>query len=184
MTVQRTSYPQKKTDSLNEVKGLFESAPLVVLINYEGITVEEVNTIRRTFEEKGITYLVAKNNIVKKAIEGTEQEGLAPLLTGMTGIVISGEDGIDAAKTIRSIAKDRKKLPGFVIKGGFFDGTVLTSGVEVNKVADLPSKEELFSMLLRTVQEGPRQILGVIQGPARDLVNLIKNYEHKLSEAE
>ena len=102
----------------------------------------------------------------------------------MTGIVVSGEDGIDAAKTIRSIAKDRKKLPGFVIKGGFFDGIVLSSAVEVNKVADLPSKEELLSMLLRTVQEGPRQILGVIQGPARDLVNLIKNYEHKLSEAE
>ena len=52
-----------------------------------------------------------------------------------------------------------------------------------NKVADLPSKEELLSMLLRTVQEGPRQILGVIQGPARDLVNLIEQSlsdEHKL----
>jgi len=184
MTIQRTSYPQKKIDSLNELKGLFEAAPLIVLVNYEGITVEDINSIRRKFEEKGITYLVAKNNIVKKAIEGTDKDGLAPLLNGMTGLVLSNEDGIDAAKTIRSITKERKKLPGFVVKGGFFDGTLLASDVEVNKVADLPSKEELLSMLLRTVQEGPRQILGVIQGPARDLVNLIKNYEHKLSEAE
>ena len=102
----------------------------------------------------------------------------------MTGIVISGEDGIDAAKTIRTIAKDRKKLPGFVIKGGFFDGTVLSSAVEVNKVADLPSKEELLSMLLRTVQEGPRQILGVIQGPPRILSILLRTMNQTFRLAE
>jgi ribosomal protein L10 len=54
----------------------------------------------------------------------------------------------------------------------------------MEKVADLPSKEELLTMLLRTIQEGPRQVLGVIQGPARDLVNLLKNHENKLSENE
>ena len=54
------------------------------------------------------------------------------------------------------------------------------NGEQVIKVADLPSKEELLSMLLRTIQEGPRQVLGVIQGPLR-LVNLL-NYENKLSK--
>ena len=184
MSLERVSYPQKKVESLNLLKEKLETAPLVVLVDYEKVNVEDINGIRQKFEQEGVEYLVAKNNLLKKAIEGTDKADLAPLLTGMTGVVFSGEDGIGVAKLVRSITNDRKKLPGFVVKGGFFDGTVLSSGAEVNKVADLPSKEELLTMLLRTVQEGPRQILGVIQGPARDLVNLIKNYEHKLSEAE
>jgi ribosomal protein L10 len=56
-------------------------------------------------------------------------------------------------------------------------------GASIQKVADLPGREELLTTLLRTIQEGPRQVLGVIQGPARDLVNLLKNFEHSLSEA-
>jgi large subunit ribosomal protein L10 len=184
MLVERVKYPQKKVDVLTSLKEKMERSPLVVLVNYESIPVEDINSIRRKFEEKGIEYIVAKNNLIKKSIEGTDKDGLVPLLNGMTGLVFSGEDGIDTAKTVRSITSDRKKLPGFVVKGGFFDGAILNSGIEVNKVADLPSREELLSTLLRTVQEGPRQILGVIQGPARDLVNLIKNYEHKLSEVE
>jgi len=184
MSLERTNYPQRKVEFLNTLQEKLEASPLVVLVNYEGIGVEDINGIRRRLEEKGISYMVAKNNIIKKAVQGTEREKMIPLLTGMTGLIFSGEDGIETAKTVRDITTERKKNPGFVVKGGFFDGTVLKSDVEVNKVADLPSKEELLSTLLRTVQEGPRQILGVIQGPARDLVNLIKNYEHKLSEAE
>lgn len=177
-------YPKKKRESLAFLKENLETAPLIILVNYEGISVEDINGIRRKFEEKGIKYIVAKNNIIRKAIEGTPKEDLSPFLKGMTGLVLSSEDGIEAAKVVRSIVKERKKNPGFIVKAGFFDGTVLENEKEVNKVADLPSKEELLAMLLRTIQEGPRQILGVIQGPARDLVNLLKNYEHKISEAE
>jgi ribosomal protein L10 len=51
----------------------------------------------------------------------------------------------------------------------------------LSKVADLPSKEELLSLLLRTLQAGPRQLQGVIRGPARDFMYLLKNYEDKLA---
>ena len=84
---------------------------------------------------------------------------------------------------LRKICKDFQKEGVFNLKGGYFDGDVLNAD-QLDKVADYPSKEELLSMLLRTIQEGPRQVLGVIQGPARDLVNLLKNYEHKLNEGE
>lgn len=177
-------YPKKKQESLAFLKSNLEEVPLLILVDYEGVSVEDINSIRRSFEAKGIKYIVAKNNIIKKAIEGTSKEDLAPFLKGMTGLVLSGEDGIEAAKVVRGIVKERKKKPGFAVKAGFFDGTVLKNENEVNKVADLPSKEELLATLLRTVQEGPRQILGVIQGPARDLVNLLKNYENQISEAE
>jgi len=129
--------------------------------------------------------VVAKNTLIKKAIENTDREGLNVHLTNMTGVVLSSEDGVNTAKVIREIIKERTndKKESFVVKGGFFDGDVLDANA-VDKVADLPSKEELLTMLLRTMQEGPRQVLGVVQGPARDLVNLLKNYENTLSESE
>jgi large subunit ribosomal protein L10 len=182
----RTSYPEQKVQTLAMLKEGISSAPMVVLINYEGIKVEEINEIRRTFEKNGIRYLVAKNTLIKKAIENTEREGLSVHLSNMTGVVLSSEDGVNTAKLVRDLVKARekdKKEDGFVVKGGFFDGDILDAA-SIAKVADLPSKEELLTMLLRTMQEGPRQVLGVIQGPARDLVNLLKNYENTLSESE
>jgi large subunit ribosomal protein L10 len=172
----------KKQARVDALRDELAVAPLVALINYEKVTVEQINNIRRDFEKKGISYRVEKNTLINLAVKGTEKEGLGQYLKGMTGVVISGEDAIDTAKTIREVAKGFKGET-FIVKGGFFDGDIL-DGVQMDKVADLPSKEELLSTLLRTIQEGPRQVLGVIQGPARDLVNLLKNYENKLSEGE
>jgi large subunit ribosomal protein L10 len=158
------------------------SASLIALVNYEKITVDQINSVRRTFEAKGIRYFVAKNTLINLAVKGTEQEGIGQYLKGMTGVILSNDDAIETAKVVRDTVKDFKGNT-FTLKGGFFDGDVLDEK-QIEKVADLPSKEELLTMLLRTLQEGPRQVLGVIQGPGRDLVNLLKNYENKLSESE
>ena len=182
MTTKMSASQAKRQDRVDSLREELTTAPLIALINYEKITVEQVNNVRRKFEQKGIVYKVEKNTLINRAVSGTERESLGQYLKGMTGLVISGEDGIDAAKTLREVSKEFKG-DTFVIKGGFFDGDVL-DGAQLEKVADLPSKEELLTMLLRTIQEGPRQVIGVIQGPARDLVTLLKNYENKLSENE
>ena len=170
-----------KETIVNQLKVELAETPLIALIDYRGVTVEQINKVRRKCEEKGIQYVVRKNTLVKKAIEGTDREALGAILSGMTGMIIAGEEGVEAAKGIREICADFKKEGVFNLKGGFFDGDVLDA-TQIDKVADLPSKEELLTMLLRTLQEGPRQVLGVIQGPARDLVNLLKNYENQLAE--
>jgi len=168
---------QARVDSLSEE---LSDAQLIALVDYTSITVEQVNSVRRTLESKGLTYRVEKNTLINLAIKDTDKADLNKYLNGMIGVIISGEDAIDAAKTIRSVAAEFKGST-FIVKGGYFDGDIL-DGKQIDKVADLPSKEELLTTLLRTIQEGPRQVLGVIQGPARDLVNLLKNYENKLSE--
>lgn len=171
-----------KQTLVNTLREDLANAPLIALVNYEKITVDQINTVRRSFEEKGIRYFVAKNSLINLAVKGTEREGLGQYLKGMTGVVLSGDDAIETAKVIRDTVKEFKGET-FTLKGGFFEGDVLDEK-QIAKVADLPSKEELLATLLRTIQEGPRQVLGVIQGPARDLVNLLKNYENKLSESE
>lgn len=172
-----------KVELVNAFSERLAAAPFVALTDYRGVTVEEINAFRRSLESQGVEYRVIKNTLARRAIAETPLADLGEHLTGMTGWILSGEDPVAAAKALREASKAFKKSKKMPIKGGYFDGGVLTAG-EVDKVADLPSKEELLSLLLRTIQEGPRRILGVIRAPARDLLYLLKNYETKLQEAE
>ena len=118
--------------------------------------------------------MVAKNTLVNLAIAGTEYEGLGKLLKGMNGIVISGECGYSSENPKKAL-KDFKKKDTFVLK--VVSLMAMSSTRTTLLKLHLCQPKELLTMLLRTVQEGPRQAIGVIQAPARDLVNLIKNYE-------
>jgi large subunit ribosomal protein L10 len=160
-----------------------ESAPFVALADYRGITVEEVNELRTKFRNAGIHYEVIKNKLAKRAIAGSDKEALNELLVGMTSWIISGEDPIAAAKVLKAETEKLVKDERFAIKGGFFDGEFLDSKGVID-VAELPSKDELFAMLLGLLQKGPQQVLGVVQAPGRDLVNLLKNFESKLADGE
>jgi len=173
----------QKAEMVDSFAARLASAPFVALANYRTVTANEINDFRRALEAAGVDYQVVKNKLALRAIAGTDKEGLGDMLNGMTAWVISGDDPISAAKALRESAKDLVKAEKFNVKGGFFDGDVLDAK-SLSKVADLPSKEELLVLLLRTIQEGPRQVLGVIQGPGRDLVNLLKNYENKLDETD
>jgi len=155
-------------------------APFVVLLGYRGATVAESAQFRRTLEESGLRFEIVKNTLAKRAISGTEKEPLGDLFAGMTGVILSGEDPIAAAKAVKEALQPKGAIQ---VKGGFFEGTVLDPD-GVKAVASLPSREELLVQLLRTLQAGPRQVLGVLQAPARDLLYLLKNYESKLAEVE
>lgn len=172
---QKAEYVEQLTTQLTET-------PLVVLADYRGITVPQVTEFREKLRETGGEYKVIKNTLLRRAIAGTEKENIGGYLSGMTGVVIAGDDPIATAKSLRELTKDLQKQEKFVIKGGWFEGEALDPKA-IAKVADLPSREELLVSLLRTIQEGPRQVLGVLQGPGRDLLYLLKNYERKLEEA-
>jgi large subunit ribosomal protein L10 len=172
----------QKAEFVADLESRLAEAPLVMLADYRGVTVAEIDAFRRTLEANGVQYEVIKNTLARLAVAETDMEGVSQWLTGMTGWVISGDDPIATAKTVRDAIKDLNKADKFSIKGGFFEGEALDAAAIV-KVADLPSREELLVTLLRTIQEGPRQVLGVLQAPARDLLYLLKNYETKLADA-
>ena len=172
----------EKVAIVDGLSSRLEAAPFVALADYRGISVAEVTDLRSKFKDAGVHYEVIKNKLAKRAIEGTELESLSELLSGMTTWIISGEDPIAAAKLLKAETKNLVKDEKFTIKGGFFDGEIIDSK-GVSDVAELPSKDELFAMLLGLLQKGPQQVLGVVQAPARDLVTLLKNYEAKLADA-
>jgi large subunit ribosomal protein L10 len=170
----------EKAQLVDEIRTQLLSAPLLVLTDFKGSTVEQMNLLRRAFEERGVQYRVVKNTLCRRAMEGTDHQPLSAFLMGNTGLVFSGEDPSDAAKVLKEQIKGNKNL---VVKAGYLEGDILDDA-GVIAVADLPSREELLVMLLRTLQEGPRRVMGVIRAPARDLLYLLQNYANKLEEAD
>ena len=115
-----------------------------VLVNYSGISVEDDTKLRKELREAGVQYGVVKNTLLKRAIEGTDLDGLGSVLEGTPALATSAEDYSAAARILCKYAKDSKT---FEIKAGFADGKVL-SAEEVNNLAKLPSREVLLAMVL------------------------------------
>jgi large subunit ribosomal protein L10 len=168
---------ESKEATIAGMSDRLRQVPMVVLANYRGTTVADITAFRTQLRKNGMHYQVIKNTLARRALSGTALDGKLDVhLKGMTGWIFSNEDAIGTAKFLRDISKNYKTLE---IKGGFFDGATLDAE-GVKKVADLPSKEELRSQLLATIQEAPTKFLRVLQAPGRDLVYLLANYANKL----
>lgn len=154
--------------------------PFIVVAEYKGTKVADINQFRRDLEKNGMRFQVLKNTLAKRAFASAGVGGLDTSLKGQTGIILSGPDGIASAKVLRDLLKPLQTVK---VKAGFYDGEVF-AGDAVKTVAELPSREDILAQMLATLQEGPRQLVSVLAAPARDLVQLLKNYENKLADAE
>ena len=152
------------------------SAPFLLITEFRGTKVSEINQVRRGLEQNGMQFKVIKNTLAKRAFATVGYTGLDPFLTGMTGVVMSGPDAIASARVLRDLLKP---FPTIQIRAGYFEGDVLP-GDAVKVVAELPGREELLGKLLATLLEGPRQLMRVLTAPGREVVQLVKNYEDKL----
>lgn len=136
-----------------------KDAASVVLVDYRGLTVAEDTELRRQLREAGIIYKVYKNSMMKRAFEGTEFAGLEEHLAGPSAIAISKEDATAAARILSKFAKTAKALE---LKAGVVEGTVYDEAA-LNTLAAIPSRDELLSKLL-----------GSLQSPITNLARVIK----------
>lgn len=119
-----------------------------VVVDYTGITVEQVTALRKELREAGVKYSVIKNKLIMKAFDETGFSALDDYLNGMTAIVTSEGDPVAPAKIL---CKYAEKIETFKVKGGYCDGEVLDeAGLE--KLAKTPSKEELIAKILGSLQ--------------------------------
>ena len=160
-----------KKSYVEGVKEIIGASMGGVVFNYKGITVEEDTKLRKELREAGVHYEVIKNTMLKIAIKGTEIEALSECLSGATAVAIANEeDPLAAARILNKFCEASKGK--YEIKGGYLDGEVLdVAGVQ--KIANLPNREGLLSMLLSALQ-------GNLSGLAR-VINAIK--EQKEGEA-
>ena len=125
-----------------------KNSPAGVVVNYQGITVEDDTAMRKALREAGVKYMVMKNSLTGRACEEVGLGDMKQYLSGMTAIAIGSEDPIAPAKVIKKYAE---KIESFQILAGYLDGAVVDSAT-VNALADIPSKEVLIAKFLGSIK--------------------------------
>lgn len=137
-----------KQPIVEEIRESMKDAKSVVLVDYRGLTVEQDTQLRKSLREADIIYKVYKNTMIKLAIDGTEFESLKDDLEGPTAVVISKTDATAPARLVAKFAKDNPQLE---IKTGVVEG-VHYDNDGIKAISAIPSREELLSKLLGSIQ--------------------------------
>jgi large subunit ribosomal protein L10 len=169
----QTANPEK-VSSVAELTEQFSNSNAAVITEYRGLSVKQITTLRRALG-RDTTYAVVKNTLTKRA---AAEAGLPiddSLLTGPTAIAFISGDPVEAAKGLRDFAKTN---PPLIIKGGVLDGKALTAA-EVNKIADLESREVLLAKLAGALIALPTRAAGLFQAPLSQMARLAKALEEK-----
>lgn len=154
---------EEKTELLGELNELFSKSEIIVVSHYKGLTVAEVSALRDNIRKAGAGFRVTKNRITRLALKGTKFENLADLFKGPTAIAFA-DDAIAACKACVEFAKTNEKL---IVVGGAM-GTGVLSIDEINRLATIPSMDELRA-----------KIIGLLQAPAGQMARVLKAYSEK-----
>ena len=162
----------EKEVAISDIQDRFARMSSAVFVDFSGMTVEEVSSLRSKFRERGVEYKVLKNTLVKKALEGQSYiSSLSKTLKGTTGVAWSFEEPSAAARVAKDFAKDNEKLK---IKGGLMDGAVLDAKAVENQLATLPSKDEARAMLLATFNAPAQTFVRLLNVPLQQMVLVLE----------
>lgn len=159
----------QNTEMLANIKADLEGAKAMWVVDYRGLTVKEIQNLRRSIRDAGATMKVYKNTIMHIALDETGAPNMDEILAGPSAFVIANEDPVASAKAIKTFAKDNENL---VIKGGMMDGAYVDAD-QVKAIASLPSREELIAKLLGTINNPLVQTVRVLNAPMEALARTI-----------
>lgn len=150
---------EEKKAQVAALKEKFDGAVAGVVVDYKGISVADDTKLRKELREAGVEYGVAKNTLIRLAIEGTALAAMDDVLNGTTAVATSKEDYVAAA---RILSKYAEKNDNFKIKAGFLDGELITLE-KLDSLAKLPSKEQLLATVCMAFQAPMASFARVIQ---------------------
>lgn len=168
----------EKIAAVAEIAEQFKGSTATVITEYRGLSVGLLTQLRRALGDNA-TYSVAKNTLVKRAAAEAGVVGLDELFVGPTAIAFVNGEPVDAAKALKAFAKDNKAL---IIKGGYMDGKPLSVS-EVERIAELESREVLLSKLAGAMKAKPAQAAALFQAPASQVARLVQALVEKRQEA-
>ena len=167
-----------KVAAVTELAEHFRNSNAAVLTEYRGLTVAQLKDLRRTLGPT-VTFAVVKNTLTKIAAKDAGVTGLDDLLAGPSAIAFVRGDAVEAAKSIKGFAKENAAL---VIKGGLMDGNVL-SAADVQKIADLESREVLLSKLAGAMKAKQSQAAALFAAPLAKTARALGALQTKLESA-
>ncbi|WP_047496392.1 50S ribosomal protein L10 [Terriglobus sp. TAA 43] len=160
---------QKKQEKVAALAGELQGATAAIIGTFTAMTAAKDVDLRKTVRNAGGKYQVLKNKLAPKAGEGTKIEDALGGLKGVSSIAYTSGDPVALAKALSTWVKDNSQ---FTFKLGIVDGKVL-SVAEVNQLATMPGKEELFAKLLFLINAPAQRLATVINATGRDLAVVI-----------
>lgn len=161
-----------KTETVSKVKELLDTSEMVFTVPASGITVSQMQTLRRAVPE-GTTVKVVKNKLMSRAIEGTEYEPVGEMLKGANMWFFIEEDIGASVKSWNSFLKDEGMKETHSILGGNIEGTNYDAA-GVTAISKLPSKKELIAQIAGGIQAVPTKVARVVKAPGMKVARAIK----------
>ena len=160
---------QNKQNYIESMKKNFSSNEAIMIAQYQGLNVTELDELRKELRDKGILFKITKNRITKIAIKDTPVKELEKFYTGPTATAMSS-DAITTAKILTKFAKSHAKLK---IVAGFMDGKVLDEK-EVAIIATLPSLEEARAKIVGILATPAQKLMSILLAPGSKIANLAR----------
>ena len=148
---------EKKQSYIKEMTAQFEKSEAVLVTHYQGLSVKQLDNLRKQMREHGIQFKITKNRITKIALENSRCKDIKNLFTGPTAVALS-DDAITSAKILTKFSKDNKSLK---ILGGIMGKEILDVAA-VENVATLP-----------TLDEARAKIVGILRSPAQKITSIL-----------
>ncbi len=168
---QKIEIVKELTEKLSKAKGIY-------LTDFSGLTVQEAVDFRKKLREKGVEYRVAKNTLIKIAVEEAKIEGLSEFLVGPTGIAMSYDDPASPAKLFYDFAKENEKMD---VKAFWLEGELFEAD-KFELIAKLPSRNELFSRFIGDLRSPMRTLAATLQASMSKLVGTLNGLKDSKQE--
>ena len=158
---------EQKKQYIDEMTTHFDKSEAVIVAHYQGLTVSQLDDLRKQMREHGIKFKITKNRITKIALEKTRCKDLSNLFTGPTAVALS-EDAITSAKILTKFSKENESLK---ILGGIMGSEVLDLA-GVKNVATLPSLDEARAKIVGILRSPAQKIASILLAPASKIAIL------------
>ena len=159
----------KKTEQVTKLTSELKNVSSMIVATYTKLTVAQDYELRKTLRSSGAKYRVIKNTLAERASKGTKVEEVLKNLSGVTSIAFTEGDPVALAKALAKYAKDN---PEFTFKAGVVEGRVVSTK-EIQALATMPSKEELYSKLLFLLNAPAQRLVTAMNAVGRDLAVVV-----------
>ena len=159
----------KKIEQVEKLGKELQNVSSLIVTTYSKLTVAQDYELRKTLRSSGAKYVVVKNTLAERAAKGTKVEEVLKDLSGVTSIAYTSGDPVALAKALSKYAKDN---PEFSFKSGVVEGRVISIN-QIQALATMPSKEEIYSKLLFLMNAPAQRLVTVMNAVGRDIAVVI-----------